>query len=113
MSYANPGFDYIVKGGFRVDVKSTRLADNTWDFAILYNDKTDYFVLLGFNNPEDEKDLKLLRIWIFKKDDMIVKRIGGKGHVIEKFHRRSSISIVNRDEDIKMFQNHEWADKLN
>lgn len=112
MPYGNPGFDYIVNGGFKVDIKSTRLADNTWNFAVLYNDKADYFVLLGFNNPEDEKDLKLLRVWVFKRDDMVVKRKGGKGYIIEKFYRRSSISIVNRNGDIVMFQKYEWTDKL-
>ena len=60
MPYGNPGFDYIVNGGFKVDIKSTRLANNTWNFAILNNDKADYFVLMRFNNPENEDDLILL-----------------------------------------------------
>lgn len=112
MPYGNPGFDYIVNGGFKVDIKSTRLANNTWNFAILNNDKADYFVLMGFNNPENEDDLVLLRVWVFKRDDMVVKRKGGKGYIIEKFYRRSSISIVNRSEDIIMFQKYEWTNKL-
>ncbi len=43
---------------------------------------------------------------------MVVKRIGGKGNIIEKFHKRSSISI-DRYGDIRMFQKYEWTNKLN
>jgi len=113
MPYGNPGFDFVIKGGFRVDIKSIRIRNNGWDFSILYNDTADYFVLIGLNSPVNEdEDPKILHVWVFKKDDIVIKRIGGKGRIMEKFYRRSSISIVNRIEDTKIFKKYEWTDKL-
>lgn len=72
-----------------------------WCFShIDYNKKTDYFIFCGWNDRDNQNPI---HIWIFHKDDII----GG-----DKFWRRDSLSITNKQEYINNFLNHELIDEL-
>jgi len=64
MPFGNPGFDFICKRGYKIDVKSsTRLKNqpNSWLFAIRHNTTADYFLCLAFDNRES---LNPEHIWL-------------------------------------------------
>lgn len=105
MPYGNPGFDFIVEEkerDVRVDIKSGRLGDNKWDFAIKNNDIADYFLLIGFNNKYDSI-LKCLRTWLLYKNDIIRGR---------KFYARKTFGISNVYKYLLPFKKYELTDKL-
>lgn len=63
----NPGFDFICKNGFKIDVKSSCLHVRKkyetmyWHFTIKKNKIPDYFLLLVFN---DRENLEPRHIWV-------------------------------------------------
>jgi hypothetical protein len=67
MPIGNPGFDFICKYGFKIDVKSScrrRKPQNgggNWAFSIRRNRAADYFLCLAFNNRED---LRPEHVWL-------------------------------------------------
>lgn len=69
-----------------------------WNFRIDYNKNADLFILCGFDN---RKELNILHIWIFKKDDII------RG---EKFWKRDGLYINNRSEYLAEFEKYELKD---
>jgi len=107
MSYGNPGFDFIIEGDtdIKVDVKSRKLSDNKWPFMIRYNNITDYFLLIGF---DDRENLYCMRIWLFHRNDLVIKG----SVIIEKFWKRECFSITNTIEKLKKFEKYEYTDKL-
>lgn len=62
MPYANPGYDFICKSGYKIDVKSSCLLScNAWHFGTKRNKIADYFILLAFYN---RTDINLMHFWI-------------------------------------------------
>lgn len=104
MPYGYPGYDRIVKGGYKVDIKTRVLNNNGswkgWIFPIGYNNITDYFLLLAFDNREDKN---LLHILLIHKDEMIRER---------KFWKRTGIVITNKSDNLSEFRRYEYIYKL-
>lgn len=69
-------------------------------FAIGYDNTADYYILCGCNTREE---LNILHIWIFCRDETIREK---------KFWRRESLSISNKPEFLREFQNNELTDEL-
>jgi hypothetical protein len=73
MPYRNPGYDYICRNGFKIDVKSSTEHNNKkskynfWTFNILYNQIADYFLCLAFDNINN---LNPLHIWLIPGKDI-------------------------------------------
>ena len=70
MPYANPGFDFTCRRGFRIDAKSSCLQHRGrehphWLFTINQNKIPDYFICIGFDNREN---LTPMRIWLIPGD---------------------------------------------
>lgn len=64
----NPGYDFICKNGFKIDVKSAclkrrknRPGYKSWAFTIRNNNEADFFFLLAFDNRES---LTPMRAWL-------------------------------------------------
>lgn len=107
-----PGYDRIVRGGYKIDIKTAQLRSNRWQFRIENNDKTDYFLLLSF-----DENLELLHVWLIEKNEIVRKVIGGSGKSIrmEKFYRRETINIYNNLESMmhfKYFEKYDWIGRL-
>lgn len=107
-----PGYDRIVKGGYKTDVKSAKMRSDHWQFRIDNNDNTDYFLLLAF-----DEDLRLVHSWLIWKNEMTRKIAGGCGKSVrtEKFYMRESINIYNNLESsmsFKYFEKYDWIGKL-
>lgn len=72
MPYSNPGFDFICKGGYKIDVKSScQYLHGNWSpsykFGVFRNKIADYFLCLTFDNRED---LNPLHIWLIPGSDI-------------------------------------------
>lgn len=72
MPYNNPGFDFICKGGYKIDVKSScQRSHGNWSpaytFCISRNKTADYFLCLAFDNREN---LNPLHIWLIPGSDI-------------------------------------------
>lgn len=105
MPYGNPGYEYIVKGGYKIDCKSGKIILNSsgsiyWAFGIYYNKIADYFLLLAF---DDMDVLSLIHVWLIKKDEIIRGR---------KLNRFSDFKITNILGKLSEFQKYDWIDKL-
>lgn len=88
MPYRNHGFDFLCDKILKIDIKSARLINGQWQFQIRYNYIADYFMLIGFNDKNDEENgLRYINIWWFKNDDII----RGK-----KFWRREGFWITDK-----------------
>lgn len=65
MPYNNPGYDFICRKGYKIDVKSSVLIHerkyNKWSFTIKHNKVADYFALLAFDNRDD---LNPIHFWL-------------------------------------------------
>lgn len=104
MPYGNPWYDFLVKGNIKIDVKSCCLRNlkgwSGWEPHVRYNNVTNYFVILAFDNREN---LHLVHIWLIGKDEII------RG---EKFYNRDSIKITNKYRYLLSFKRFDWTDKL-
>lgn len=66
----NPGFDFICKRGFKIDVKCACLVEEPnrhprWGFNIRRNQIADYFLCLAFDNREN---LTPMHVWLIPGD---------------------------------------------
>ena len=66
MPYQNPGYDFICKNGYKIDVKSSCLHKSDggnphWSFDIIHNEIADYFLCLGF---DDRENLEPINLWL-------------------------------------------------
>jgi hypothetical protein len=73
MHYGNPGYDFICRHGYKVDVKSScrrthseNRADN-WMFSINKNRVADYFLCLAFDSRES---LNPEHVWLIPADNI-------------------------------------------
>ncbi len=98
----HPGYEFIVKGEYKVDCKGSTLVyfRDQLNFDISHNDVADYFLCVAIDNIED---LNVLYVWIFKKDDIIRGR---------KFYQIDNFSIINRKEYLSEFSLYDVTDKL-
>ncbi len=104
MPYGNPKYDFLVTNNVKIDIKSCCLRDccgyYAWEPHVRYNNVTDYFVILAFDN---RTDLNLLHVWSIGRDEII----RGK-----KFWMRDSIKITNKYGKLLEFHSHEWTYRL-
>jgi hypothetical protein len=104
MPYGNPWYDFLVEGDIKIDVKSCCLRNlkgwSGWNPHVRYNNVTDYFVILAFDNREN---LHLVHAWLIGKDEII------RG---EKFYNRGDIKITNKYRYLIHFKRFDWIDKL-
>ncbi len=104
MPYGNPKYDFLVENGIKIDIKSCCLRNNdeymVWEPHVRFNDVTDYFVILAFDN---RVDLNLLHVWSVGKNEII----RGK-----KFYMRDSIKITNKYGKLLEFRRYDWISKL-
>jgi hypothetical protein len=66
MPTGNPGYDFICKNGFKIDVKSSCIRTPVhhsprWTFTIDKNQLADYFLLLAFDSRES---LTPMHVWL-------------------------------------------------
>lgn len=95
MPNGTPGFDFICKKGFKIDVKSSCLSKKGyWQFNIKYNKIADYFLLLAFDNREY---LNPEHIWLIKRSDL-----SNKGKIL----------INNAEYSLLYYIKYEQIDKL-
>lgn len=72
-----------------------------WQYLIDRNDKTDYFLLSGW---DDRENMDLLILWLINKDEEVRGR---------PFWDRKSFSIrIDQDDQLKEMQKYEVRDKL-
>ena len=87
MPYGNPKYDFVVTGNIKIDIKSCCLRKLKgwigWEPHIRFNNVTDYFVILAF---DDRENLNLIHVWLIGKDEIIR---------CYKYHMRDSIKITN------------------
>lgn len=57
----NPGYDFICNHGKNIDVKSSCLHKNTWNFSIKRNKIADFFLCIAF---DDRESLNPLHLWL-------------------------------------------------
>ncbi len=70
MPINNPGYDFICKNGYKIDVKSSCLGiENRWVFSIKKNKIADFFLLIAFDNRESKKPE---HIWLIKNNECII-----------------------------------------
>ena len=102
MPYGNPRYDFIVTSDIKIDVKSCCLRKlkgwTGWEPHVRFNNVTDYFVILAF---DDRENLNLIHIWLIGKDEIIR---------CYKYHMRDSIKITRRG--LLEFKRFDWIDKL-
>ena len=104
MPYGNPKYDFIAKNGIKVDVKSRCIREypgwRGWEPHIRFNETTDYFLILAFDNREN---LNLIHVWLIGGNEII------RGH---KFYMRDSIKITDKSKSLLEFQTYELTNKL-
>lgn len=101
LPYNNPGYDRIVKGGNRTEIKTAFVIENCFKYFINYNRITDYFLLLALDNREDKN---ILHIWLFKRNDKVRKRL---------FYQFQCFKIQNFPCYTMEFGKYDLIDKLN
>ncbi len=111
MPYGNPGYDFICKNGYKIDVKSTCLRKNdncsTYhsSFIIKKNKIADYFLCITYDN---RNDLNPLYIWLIKSDEIII----GNDMIKRKINDLVHLNISNSIEGLEKFKKYELTDKL-
>lgn len=106
MPYGNPWYDFLVKGNIKVDIKSCCLRRDErynwmgWEPHARFNNVTDYFVILAF---DDRENLNLIFIWSIGKNEII------RGN---KFCMRDSIKITNTRRGLLEFKRFDRTDEL-
>lgn len=115
MLHDNPGYDCIVKGRYKVDIKTDVLRRdgyNSWEYYINQNNVAHCFLLLAFDNIDI---LNLLHAWLIYGNDMVRKGTSKGGYKLERLCMRKSISIVNGSESsmsFKHFKKYDYIDRL-
>lgn len=114
MPYGNPGYDFIVKGGYKVEIKTSTFDLNyqNWVYNIYIDNRPDYFLLLAYDN---RKDKNLLHAWLIRKDDMVRKGISRTRYEMEKFWNRELIRISNKEDSnmsYKYFDKYDIVNRL-
>jgi len=94
MPVGNPGYDFICKNGYKIDVKSSVLhkghgSPMHWAFTIRKNAIADYFFCIGF---DDRENLNPLHAWLIP---------GGKINHLKRFE------IVNTTQSIRRWIDYE------
>ena len=104
MPYGHPKYDFLVTNNVKIDVKSCCIRENQGWYGfephVRFNDVTDYFVILAF---DDRENLNLLHVWSIGRNEII------RGH---KFYMRDSIKITNKYGKLLEFKRYEWTSKL-
>lgn len=100
MLYKHPYYEYVVKGGYKVNVKTATLSNNRWCFHIGNNSITDYFLLIAFGKREN---LDLIYIWLIGKGEIVRKGTKNGGYEMEKLYRRENIHIYDNLESPMSF----------
>lgn len=104
MPIKNPGYDFIVLGGYKIDCKSSSLNCvgkwQGWNITINYNKMADYFILFLFDNRES---LNLMKILLIRKDEII------RGKKLNLF---SNLKITNNLRTLLEFKKYDVTDKL-
>lgn len=68
MPTGNRGYDFLVRGGYKINVKSSILTKNRWSFEKkFYGYMSDYFLCIGYDNKVN-RILKIRHIWLIKND---------------------------------------------
>ena len=80
MPFNHPGYDFICKNGYKIDVKSSCLGviqpehighrNPRWSFMIRKNKIVDYFLCLAFDN---RNDLNPMYVWLIPGKDINTK----------------------------------------
>lgn len=100
LPYNNPGYDRIVKGGHKIEIKTAFVIDNCFKYFIDYNRIANYFLLLALDNREDKN---ILHIWLFKRNDKVRERI---------FYQFQCFKIQNLPSCIEEFGKYDLVGKL-
>lgn len=105
-----PQFRFERNKEYKIQLKMRSLRDGyRWEFThIDFNVAADYFILCAW----DEREGEPIHIWIFYKYDMIKKGYNTNSPKIE-FFKRTSFTIANKINKIKLFDNHELKEELN
>lgn len=107
MTYGNSGYEFVVKGGYKIEIKTGKLlSDDRWIFDIKLNKIADYFLMIGLDSTKS----KIIHIWLFKKDDVIKKRIDR--YEVFKVNKIEHLSISNNTERLQELRDYEMTDKL-
>lgn len=101
----NPGYDWTCKKGDKIDNKGSCLIyrkgkSPMWQFNIMYNNITDWFILSAWDNRDS---LNPLHVWAFHKDDIVRGR---------KFWRRDTLAITDISKGLKEFEKYEITHRL-
>lgn len=112
MPHNNPGFEFIVVGDFKIDIKCRCLQckdERTpwWNFPIRYNIYADYFLLIGFDTREW---LEPMYAWLIHKDEMI--KIGKKFSDEYPLWNRETFTITNGPDQLVYFKKYDVTDRL-
>jgi len=95
MPYKNIGYDFIVRGGYKIQIKSGILLIDRWSFKkSRHDDMSDYFLCIGYDNRFNKR-LRIRHIWLIPKDD------------VDKKNTRKSINIHNSPKFLLEFQKYE------
>ncbi len=93
MPNGNPGYDFICRNGYKIDVKSScrhhRNHSPIWEFGIRRNTKADYFLLVAF---DDRESLNPEHVWLIP------------GHVIND---HSGLGITDTLKGLSRFSEYE------
>lgn len=102
MPYGNIGYDHIVKGGYKIDIKTSVLDNerNRFVFDIYHNKIATHFLLIAFDNRDN---LSIMHIWLIKAEDIV------RGRKLNLF---SCLTIVNDDMYMRNFKQYDHINKL-
>ncbi|MFZ3167406.1 MAG: hypothetical protein WA130_07300 [Candidatus Methanoperedens sp.] len=108
MPITNPGYDFICKRGYKIDVKSSCLSKGDskgmWKFHINNNRTADYFLFLAFDN---RVNLNPLHIWLVKGDEMIKTSLSSI-----KLNEKGTFEIRNTLDYLENYRKYEQTEKL-
>lgn len=106
MPFGNPGYDFVCKNGYKIDVKSSCLhANNKFYFNIDNNNIADYFIMLGF---DDRENLNLIHIWLIKGTELIKRR----STPLRRINTFKKVVILNTEKGLYDFKNYEMTHDL-
>lgn len=107
MPYGHRGYEYIAKGGYKIEIKTGALSDNRWRFTIGFNKIADYILVIGLKKEKND----VVHVWLFKKGDIVKKRFGEIYREFKIFNL-ASFSIGNNIERLSELKDYEITDML-